>query len=154
MTTILAGLTWAAERGRLVRRFRPKDDDLAQLEEWWTLAREAAHEQVGRRDFTTPPILTQEWVDGMGLSEAPADEVLAAAAIPSAIREGIARYIACLWQTRHRGPGVVSKSLAGISEAYDLWAVRHPGELPLQEARGYWDPFILDATTSGGSPSL
>jgi hypothetical protein len=155
MTTIIEGLKWATERGRLIRRFRPRDsDEQAQLEEWWTLARATAHEHVGRRDFTAPPIPTQEWIDGVGLADADPAEILAAAAIPESIREGIARYIAALWQTRHRAPGVVSKSVAGISEAYDLWAVRHPGELPLQEARGYWDPWILDATTRGGSPSL
>ena len=153
MTTILQEFTWAKERAKLIQYLRsgPADDGL--VEAIFLAAVQVAHDFVGRRDFTEPPIATTEWTAGIG-SSSDDSEVLASSDVPAPIRVGIYEYVRAVMILRRRDPGVVSTDMGGLSQQIDLWAARNQGDLPLAVARGYWYPYLLNGTLAGGVPKL
>ena len=154
MTTVLVGMTWAGERGKLLRHFRSQAGDEGLIQGLFDAAVQTCHEEIGRRDFTDPVVATVEWIAGMGLTDADPDEVLAAAAIPAPVRLGVYEWVRVAYFMRSRLPGVVNESNGSASEGRDLWSARNQGHVPLSVARGYWRRYLLDATLAGGSASL
>jgi hypothetical protein len=153
VTTVLVGLTWATEYKKLLNHVRHRVGDEPILQELFNVAVETCHEEIGRRDFTDPAIPTQEWIAGMGLSDAPADEVLAAAAIPAPVRYGVWEYVRVAYHLRYTLPGVISDQNGAGGTGLTQHAANDPSYRPLAVARGHWRRYLLDATLSGAIPA-
>ena len=152
MTTVLAGLTWATESKKLLQHVRHRAGDEAILHELFDVAVEVCHEEIGRRDFTTPAIATTEWIANMGLTSADPTEVMASASVPATVRYGVYEYVRVAYADRHRLPGVQSETNGAGGESRTPWAADNFGSLPLVVAQSHWRRYLLDATLAGALP--
>jgi hypothetical protein len=153
VTTVLVGLTWATERKKLLDHVRHRAGDEGFLQDLLSVAVEVCHEEIGRRDFTTPAIATTEWIANMGLTSADPTEVLAAASVPWPVRYGVWEYVRVAYHLRHALPGVIKDQNGAGGTDLTQHAALEPTYRPLAAARGWWRPYHLNASLSGALPT-